>query len=150
MTLHPTFEGYLAFVRGVMGVPGSAIADDSPTLKWCYSTALEFVNTGMGLCRLPTLYTTTVYNAGASLLLNHAMDEPPSTYFADMRKQLGLGKPVNGLVNSASDQGTAGSITIGEAMSNLTLADLMLMQDPYGRQVVAVLMEMGPLWGYTP
>ncbi|WP_237929972.1 hypothetical protein [Buttiauxella sp. S19-1] len=150
MTLHPTFEGYLAFVRGVMGVPDTAISDDSPTLKCCYNAALEIVNVGMGLCQLPTIYTATVYNAGASLLLNHAIDIPPSTYFADIRKQLGLGKPVNGLVNAASDQGTAGSITIGEAMSNLTLADLMMMQDPYGRQVVAVLMEMGPIWGYTP
>lgn len=150
MTLRPTFEGFLAFVRGVMGVPESAIANDSPTLKCCYSAALEIVNVGMGLCQLPTIHTATVYNAAASILLNYGNDIPPNTYFADMRKVLGLGKLITGLMSSASDQGTSGAIVIGDALSNLTLADLQMMQDPYGRQVVAVLMEMGPLWGYTP
>lgn len=150
MSVRPTYEGFLGFVRGVMGIPETAIADDSPTLKCCYDAALELVNVSMGLCRLPTIYTSTVYNAGGSLMLNHATDIPPSTYFFDMRKKLGLGKSVNGLMTSASDQGTSGSTVIGEAMSNLTLADLMMMQDPYGRQVIAVLMELGPQWGYTP
>lgn len=150
MTLRPTFEGFLGFVRGVMGVQDTAITDDSPTLRCCYDAALELVNVGMGLCRLPTIYTNTVYNAGASLLLNYANDTPPSTYFADARKKLKIGKLITGLMSSASDQGTSGSIVIGEAMSNLTLADLMMMQDPYGRQVIAVLMELGPVWGYTP
>jgi hypothetical protein len=149
-TLRPTFEGFLGFVRGVMGVPTSAIPDDSPTLKCCYLAALEVVSNGMGLCQLPTIYTATVYNAGGSLLLNHAIDTPPDTYFSDIRKKLGIGKLVSGLMTAASDQGTSGSTVISDAMSNLTLADLMMMQDPYGRQVVAVLMEMGPLWGYTP
>jgi hypothetical protein len=149
-TLRPTFEGFLGFVRGVMGVPVTVIPDDSPTFKCCYNAALEIVNVGMGLCQLPTIYTVTVYNAGGSLLLNHAIDIPPSTYFSDLRKKLGLGKLSSGLMSAAADQGTSGSVVISDAMSNLTLADLMMMQDPYGRQVVAVLMEMGPLWGYTP
>ncbi len=149
-TLRPTFEGFLIFVRGVMGVPFTAIANDNPTLKCCYNAALEIVNVGMGLCQLPTIHTATVYNAGGSLLLNHAIDIPPSTYFTDMRTKIGIGKKVNGLMTAAADQGTSGSTAISDAMSNLTLADLMMMQDPYGRQVVAVLMEMGPLWGYTP
>lgn len=150
MTLRPTPEGFLSFVRGVMGIPVTAIPDDSPTLKCCYDAALELVNVGMGLCRLPTIYTNTVYNAGGSLLLNYANDITPSTYFADARKMFGIGKLVNGLMTSAADQGTSGSTVIGDAMSNLTLADLMMMQDPYGRQVIAVLMELGPHWGYTP
>lgn len=150
MTLRPTFEGFLGFVRGVMGVPTTAIPDDSPTLMCCFHAALELLDVGMGLCRLPTIYTNTVYNAGGSLLLNYALDVPPSTYFADARTLFGIGKLVTGLMTSAADQGTSGSTVIGDAMSNLTLADLMMMQDPYGRQVVAVLMEMGPHWGYTP
>lgn len=35
-------------------------------------------------------------------------------------------------------------------MSNLSLADLMMMQDPYGEAALAVLMEMGSHWGMTP
>lgn len=101
----------------------------------------------MGLCRLPTIYTNTVYNAGASLLLNYANHTPPLTYFADVRKKLRIGKLITGFMSSASEQGTFRSIVLGEAMSNLTLADLSMMQDPYGRQVIAVLMVVGSQWG---
>jgi hypothetical protein len=148
--LKPTFDGFVAYIRSVVGIPESAIADDSPWLPACYAAGLEWVNTGMGLEQLPIIYTTTVYNAGISILLNNAIDTDPSTYFADQRKKLGLGNATNGLMTAASDQGTSGSTVIGDAMSNLTLADLMMMQDPYGRQVIAVLMEQGPQWGYTP
>ncbi|HGG2573807.1 TPA: hypothetical protein ACJFTY_001023 [Escherichia coli] len=55
-----------------------------------------------------------------------------------------------GLVSAAADQGTSGSITISDALRNLSLLDLQMLQDPYGRQVVAVLMQMGTVWGYTP
>ena len=149
--LKPTLSGFVVYLRTVVGVPVVAIADDSPWLNGCYCAGLELVNTGMGLDRLPLIYTTTVYNAATSILLNCAPDVPPSTWFKDQRTKFELTKPVNGLVNAASDQGTAGSITISEVMSNLTLADLMMMRDPYGRQAIAVLMEMGPsVWGYTP
>lgn len=149
MTIRPTLDGFIRFVRGVMGVPDTAISDDDPTLECCYQSALELIPKRVGLECLPIIYTNTVYNAGGSLLLRYAIDTPPGTYFADLRKNLGLNKAVYGLVNSAADQGTSGSLTISDALSNLTLADLMLMQDPYGLAVVAVLMEMGPLWGYT-
>ena len=151
MTMRPTLDGFIRFVRGVMGVPETAIADDDPQLQCCYCSALELIPQNMGLQCLPIIYTNTVYNAGGSLLLRYAIDVPPSTYFADLRKTLGINNPIYGLVNSAADQGTSGSMTISDALSNLTLADLMMMQDPYGRAVIAVLMELGPsVWGYTP
>lgn len=149
MVIRPTLAGYIRFVRGVMGVPDSAIADDDPTLECCYQSALELIPQRVGLECLPIIYTNTVYNAGGTLLLRYAIDTPPSTFFAEQRLKLGLNKVVYGLVNSAADQGTSGSMTLSDALSNLTLADLMMMQDPYGREVLAVLMEMGPLWGYT-
>lgn len=150
MTIRPTFDGYVRFVRGVMGVPDTAISDDDPTLRCCYESALELVPKGMGLQYLPIIYTNTVYNAGGSLLLRFASDTPPSTFFADQRKKLNLNTPMYGLVNSAADQGTSGSMAISDALSNLSLADLMMLQDPYGRAAAAVLMELGPVWGYTP
>ena len=150
MTMRPTFDGFIRFVRGVMGVSETAISVDDPSLKCCFCSALELIPKNLGLECLPIIYTNTVYNAGGSLLLRYALDTPPSTYFADLRKSLGLNNAVYGLVNSAADQGTSGSMTISDALSNLSLADLMLMQEPYGRAVVAVLMELGPVWGYTP
>ncbi|MGK4477242.1 hypothetical protein ACSMDC_02395 [Yersinia enterocolitica] len=142
----PTYDGFIRFVRGVMGVPEYAIDDDDPTLECCYQAAMELIPHHLGLERLPLIYTNTVYNAAASLLLNYANGD----WFIGLRKKLGLGKLVTGLVSSAADQGTSGSITISDALSNLTLMDLHMLQDPYGRQVVEVLMQMGPLWGYTP
>lgn len=149
MTVRPTYDGFVRFVRGVMGVPATIIADDDSTLKCCYASALELVTTGMGLRTLPVIFTSTVYNAGGSLLINYAEDIPPSTYWADIRKQFGIGGAITGLMTSAADQGTSGSTVIGDALSNLSLMDLMMMQDPYGRRVIAVLMEMGTLWGVT-
>ncbi|QIU88279.1 hypothetical protein [Yokenella regensburgei] len=151
MTMRPTLDGFIRFVRGVMGVPETAIADDDPQLQCCYCSALELIPVNMGLQCLPIIYMSTVYNAGGSLLLHYATDKPPSTYFADQRKKLNLNTPVYGLVNSAADQGTSGALSISDALSNLTLTDLMLMQDPYGRAAVAVLMDLGPsVWGLTP
>lgn len=150
MNVRPTLDGFIRFVRGVMGVPDTAISDSDPTIECCYQSALELIPKGMGLESLLIIYTNTVYNAGGSLLLRYAMDMPPGTYFSDLRKKLGVNDAVYGLVNSAADQRTSGSMNISDALSNLTLADLMMMQDPYGRAVIAVLMEMGSLWGYTP
>lgn len=150
MTARPTLNGYVRFVRGVMGVPESAISDDDPTLECCYQSALELIPPQVGLECLPIIYTNTVYNAGASLLLRYAIDKPDETWFADQRKKLGLNTAVYGLVNAAADQGTSGSVEISDALKNLSLADLMLMQDPYGKAAIAVLMELGTLWGYTP
>ncbi|HED3095536.1 hypothetical protein [Citrobacter freundii] len=150
MTIRPTLDGFIRFVRGVMGVPDTAISDDDPTFQCCFQSALELIPKQLGLECLPIIYTNTVYNAGGSLLLRYAIDTPPNTYFTDLRKKLGLNKAVYGLVNSAADQGTSGSMNISDALSNLTLADLMMMQDPYGLAAIAVLMEMGTLWGYTP
>lgn len=146
MVPRPTLDGFIRFVRGTMEVPTHAIADDDPALECCFRSAMELVPHDQGLERLPVIYTNTVYNAAASLLLNYAN----GSWFACLRKKLGLGKLVTGLVNSAADQGTSGSITISDALNNLTLLDLQLLQDPYGRQVVAVLMQMGTVWGYTP
>lgn len=150
MTIRPTLDGFIRFVRGVMGVPDTTISDDDPTFLCCFQSAQELIPQRLGLECLPIIYTNTVYNAGGSLLLRYAIDTPPNTYFTDLRKKLGLNNAVYGLVNSAADQGTSGSMTISDALSNLTLADLMMMQDPYGLAAIAVLMEMGPLWGYTP
>ena len=146
----PTFTGFLNFIRNNVGVPVDAIADDNETLQCVYASALEWVPTGLGLECLPVIYRNTVYNLGTSFLLRYADDTPPSTYFADMRDKLGIGRAAAGIMTSAADQGTSGSTVIGEAMSNLSLADLMMMQDPYGEAALAVLMEMGSHWGMTP
>lgn len=150
MATGPTLAGFIRFVRVAMGVPDSAISDDDPTIECCFNSALELMPRNVGLEHLPIVWMNTVYNLAASLLIHFANDTPPSTYFADLRKKFGIGNYIAGITSSASDQGTSGSVTISNALNNLTLADLMLMQDPFGRAALAVLMELGPVWGYTP
>lgn len=147
--IQPTFDGFLKFVRDVMKVPDSAISDADPILVYCYEYAKEFIPKHLGLETLPHIFVDAIYSCSASYLINYAQDTPPDTYWTDIRKSLGIGSPSYGIINSASDQGTSGSVTISQALSNLSIADLMLMKDPYGRKVVAILMEMGPLWGLT-
>lgn len=148
--IKPTLDGFLKFVRNVMQVPESVISDDDPTLKCCYESANEFIPEHLGLECLPYLFVKAIYNCAGSFLIHFAEDTSPGTYWADKRKSLGVGSPSYGIVNSASDQGTSGALIVSQALSNLSLADLMLMQDPYGRVAIAILMEMGPLWGLTP
>ncbi len=70
MTLRPSLEGFIRFVRDDMKVPVHAIADDDPTLECCFQSAMELIPHDQGLERLPIIYVRTVYNAAASLLLN--------------------------------------------------------------------------------
>lgn len=146
----PTFNGFLHFIRHSVGVPDTAISDDNETLICVYEAALEWVPQGMGLECLPVIYRNCVYNLAASFLLHYADDTPPGTYFADTREKLGIGRTVTGIMTSAADQGTSGATVISDAISNLSLADLMLLQDPYGAAALAILMEMGSHWGMTP
>lgn len=88
MTLRPSLEGFIRFVRDDMKVPVHAIADDDPTLECCFQSAMELIPHDQGLERLPIIYVRTVYNAAASFLLNFA----PGSWFADLRKKLNLGK----------------------------------------------------------
>jgi len=142
--------GFLQFLRDSVGIPTSALPDNSEYIDYALCEARTFVDNGMGLRQRPIVWVSTVYNMGASLLLNHAPDQPGQTFFSGWRAKLGLNTMPNaGVMNAAADQGTSGSLVVSKAMQNLSLADLMLLRDPYGRQVAAVLMEMGPLWGLT-
>lgn len=145
----PSLDGFIDFVRHDMGVSVSVVAGSGDALACAYDVALEWVPQHMGLEDLPALYRACVYNLAGSFLLNYANDTPPETFFADTRKRLGIGGKINGIMTSAGDQGTSGSTVLGDALSYLSLADLMLLQDPYGRAALAILMELGPYWGLT-
>lgn len=145
MPLRPSLEGFIRFVRDDMKVPVHAIADDDPTLECCFQSAMELIPHDQGLERLPVIYVRTVYNAAASFLLNFALVRGLPTCEKTQPWEAGYRDYQRG-----SRPGTSGSITISDALSNLSLLDLQMLQDPYGRQIVAVLMQMGTVWGYTP
>lgn len=151
--LPPSFDGFLDFVRNSMRVPVEAIADDSPQLPLFYQTALEWsCYPGYDLLWVfaPATRVLLVYNLAASFMINMASDADDSTWFSDFRDGLGIGKPVTGFTSSAADQGTSGTQHIISALQNLSMAQLALFQDPWGRQALAIMGEMSPVWGYTP
>jgi hypothetical protein len=85
-----------------------------------------------------------------SLILDYQPDQSGQKYFADLRKALKVGNFVAGVVGSTADQATSTTLTIGKQLSNLSLADLQLMADPFGRRAVAIMGELGPsMWGLS-
>jgi len=131
-----------------MGVPMSALPDDSPAIGYAYEVAIAIVSQQLNLAN-PLIYTLAVYNLGGDNLINWAPDVPPSTYFADLRTKFGCLSFVAGTISSASDEGTSESIDVVENLKNLTLSDLQSLKTPYGRQYLAFAMRIGTLWGLT-
>lgn len=149
MQLTPNFQDFLTFVRNDAKIPTSAISDDDPMLETCFELGQETVPMHVGLQLQPLIYLVCVYSFGVSYLLHCANDEPGSTYFSNIRKELNLDTLTYGLLNQASDQGTAGGELIPNAIQRLSLADLNFLKDPFGRRAISFLMELGPLWGLS-
>jgi hypothetical protein len=110
--------------------------------------------------RTPSIYALAVYFLAGDMLVRIAQDAtdpaaspPPDnapTYWADLRKSFGVNAMTYGLVQSSSDQGTSMSYAIPEQVKNMTLANLMQMQTPWGRQYLAIAGQWGPtLWGMS-
>jgi hypothetical protein len=156
----PTQSGFLEFVRVQMGVPTSALPDDSFFLMLSYEIALLTVNQWFNCVGLPQIYVQMVYNLGGDILIGNAMDlpsppaptygEPPLGYFANLRRTWNVNGFVSGVVTSANDQGTGATYAVSEALSALTLADLQNMKTPWGRQYLAWAQQFGSgLWGIS-
>lgn len=144
----PTAAGFLTFVRDGMGIPESALPDDSIWLGYAYNVALELVNLDLA-CVAPTVYTLAVYNLAGSNLINFAQDVPPSTFFADLRAQWNINSFVSGVVSSVSDVSTSTSLVVPDFFKDLSLADLQYLKDPYGRQYLIFAQRYGSLWGLS-
>lgn len=147
MTPPPTQTGFTAFVRGA-GVTTSVLPDDSGFLTMAYAVALEIASQDINSVS-PLMYTLAVYNLGMSNLVNFAQDTPPSTYFSNLRKSLLVGSFVAGVITSTSDEGTSESLVTPEFMRSLTLQNLRLLKDPWGRQYLEIAQGMGSLWGVS-
>lgn len=144
----PTQAGFLEWVRAVMGVPTSALPDDSVFVGYAYDVALAIVSPDLALSS-SLIYTLAVYNLGGDNLVNYAQDVPPSTFFADLRKSFGVFNFQPGVVTSSSDGGTSSSYANPDFMKEFTMANLQNLKTPYGRQYLAFAQSLGPLWGLT-
>jgi hypothetical protein len=150
----PTLEGYIDWVRNIMGVDEAHIADDDPYLEMSYDVALEIVNRYL-FWASPGIYTIAVYNLGGDFLCNIAQDDtstPPGTYptyWADLRNSLNLNSFVPGLVNAANDEDTSAATMVPLGMQNLTVADLQTLKTPWGRTYMGIAQSVGSMWGLS-
>jgi hypothetical protein len=145
----PNVTDYTAFLRGNVGIPVADLPDDSMWITATLAIAVGQVNLAL-TCTVQPMYCLACYNLAADRLINFAVDLPQRSYFADLRKQLGVTVFAAGLVSSSSDAGTSQSLEVIEAAKKMTLTDLQLAKTPYGRTYMGIAQSYGPtVWGLT-
>jgi hypothetical protein len=152
----PTFEGFEWFVPNIMGVP----ANDVPDTAWlqvAYDQALNLAYWGLATVpsqpTTPSIYAMAVYNLGCAFLIQYAQDDPtvnpPSTYWADLRKQFNINAFQYGLIQQAADQGTSSGMYISDQLKGMTLLDMQLAKTPWGQAYLMIAGQWGTIWGLT-
>jgi len=155
----PTLAGFLAFIRGVMGIDPLYLPDDAPVIGYAFQVAMGIVNPALcGVCfpRFPggplatNAFTLAVYNLAGDNVITFAQDQAGRDYFDKTREKLGINKFSPGVVASTSDQATATSLLNPDFMRNLTMANLQNMRTPWGRQYLSYAQAYGPnVWGLS-
>jgi len=95
-----------------------------------------------------------VYNLGGDNLVNFAQDNsalapPNNTYFTDLRAKLKINNFVAGVVENASDQGTAMSALVPDFFKQLSLSNLQNLKTPWGLTYLSFAQRQGTLWGIS-
>lgn len=139
--MNPTFSGFIEFLRNQVQVSEEAMPTSSPSAKFAYEAAIEIVNTDIQKV-MPALYLQAVYNLATSFLVNFGIEE----IFAVTRKNLGLNTFSPGPVTQASDNGTSASRLVPDFYKNLSLLDLQMLKDPFGRIYLSIAQQFGSLW----
>ncbi len=148
----PSQANFLLFIRGQMGIPTNALPDNSGAITNALTVALQIVNQVIAMVN-PTIYALAVYNLAGDYLIRFALDQPGMTYFQTLRGPAPAGYNLAnfapGAVQSASDVSTSSSLVVPDWYRDLTLANQLLLQTPYGRQYLAFAQSVGTLWGLT-
>lgn len=139
-----SLSGFIEFVRADMGITVDQVPDDSPSFSLAYGGAVEWVNPDIAVV-MPNLYTVAVYNLGASFLVNYGTE----SVFAEFRKIYGLNDFTAGVITGASDNATSSQRLVPDFFKNLSLADLQMLKDPYGRRYLMIAEQFGSLWGLS-
>lgn len=128
------------------GYTGTAaqVPDDSPSFTLAYGGAVEWVNPDIA-CVTPNLYTVAVYNLGASFLVNYGTE----SVFAEFREEYGLNNFKAGVITGAGDNSTSAQRLVPDFFKDLSLADLQMLQDPWGRRYLMIAQQFGSLWGLS-
>jgi hypothetical protein len=148
----PNITDFETFVSDVMQVPPASMPS-AWAMQWCFDNALNItlddLQTIASQPTTPTIFCQAVYNLGGAFLCDFAQDDPPQTYWTDLRKNLGINSFSPGVIQSASDQGTSSSLMIPDFMKGLTLMDMQLLKTPWGRAYLMIAQAWGSVWGIT-
>ncbi|SMG37267.1 hypothetical protein [Cedecea sp. NFIX57] len=139
-----SLPGFIEFVRSDMGVTAGQVPDSSPSLSLAYGGAVEWVNRDIEMV-MPNLYAVAVYNLAASFLVNYGTER----VFSDFREESKLTRLHVGVISSASDESTSSQRLVPDFFRNLSLADLQMLQDPWGRRYLMIAQQFGSLWGLS-
>lgn len=139
-----SLSGFIEFVRSDMGVTAEQVPDSSPSLSLAYGGAVEWVNRDIEMV-MPNLYAVAVYNLAASFLVNYGTE----SVFSGLRESLKLNNLHVGVISSASDESTSAQRLVPDFFKDLSLADLQMLQDPWGRRYLMIAQQFGSLWGLS-
>ena len=144
----PTLAGFITFCRRIVGIPADDMPDADPGFQQALDYASLWIPTELAAL-MPQLYVLAIYNWGASLVIQFQQDASGQVFFTNARSSFGVSNFVPGVINSASNEATSQSMTIGAGLQNMTLTDMQRVKDPYGRAALAILQDLGTLWGVT-
>lgn len=148
----PTLAGFKAWVYAFMDVPTTALDSNSLWFNWAFDASMAIVNYQLKAAPGPT-YMLAVYNLGGDNLVNWVVDDPgevPADYWSKLRLAFGINSAFfPGWVTAASDEGTSSSSELLDFFKGMTLANLLNMKTPWGRQYLAYAQAVGTLWGIT-
>jgi len=144
----PTLAGFVTFCRDIAGITLEVMPDDDPGFDRAFAVAQGMIP--LELCVISAvIFTDCTYCWGVSVLVQFQQDQPGETFFSDMRSAYGVNNLVPGVISSTADEATSTSLTVGKSLSNLSLTDLQRIKDPFGRQAIAYLMDLGTSWGLS-
>lgn len=157
----PTFDGFVEWVYGVMGVPTAWLPSDSQFLVWAYNTAISTVNPAFAAVPGPS-YLQAVYNLAAHWLVTWTPDvttSPPYPYktidgvqygfFQWLRKENNVLGFITGIVDSSTDEGTSVHMVVPDQAQNLTIGQLQLTTTIWGRTYLGLAQDYGTAWGLS-
>jgi len=155
----PTLAGFQAWVYEAMGIPNTVIPAGSIWFTYAFDTALATVNLQL-IGTAGPLYLQAVYNLGGDFLLNWAQDPTPPIpypydnpeqlpYLAFLRKKWNILGFTPGIVQQASDQGTAAELTLPDQYKNFTIGNVQQTKTPWGRRYLEIASSVGSLWGIS-
>ncbi|WP_336981828.1 MULTISPECIES: hypothetical protein [unclassified Cedecea] len=139
-----SLSGFIEFARSDMGVTAEQVPDSSQSFSLAYGGAVEWVNRDIEMV-MPNLYAVAVYNLAASFLVNYGTE----SVFANFRKEFGLNNFKAGVITGAGDNSTSAQRLVPDFFKDLSLADLQMLQDPWGRRYLMIAQQFGSLWGLS-